>query len=382
MILVLILTVAASAEFMAYLVGKYGILQSRGSYLLADPNVVMSEKEIEKYFSKRDSVLGWPSSKHFGSGDFDTSGARPSPVFPHSGSAHVSLYGDSFTYGTDVDHEHAWGNLLARLIGHRVANYGVPGYGPDQAFLRFRNNVDDGSKIVILGFIGADLIRLLNQDRRLIGNQGGGLLLKPRFILNENQQLTLIPIPPITPDLTQDYLRNSEKYLKHEWFLPGSEYGGAIFEFPYMLSIAQALTKQRAIDFYLNKPGWMEYFTEAHASQALPLLFGIISAFDELAAARDKQLRFVILPSAIHLMYQKANKVSPVRLLTERLTEKEISFLDLTVPILRELEGKEICQIFINTYMLNDCGGHYNEVGNEIVAKIIERALAQWDALQ
>ena len=36
----------------------------------------------------------------------------------------------------------AWSNQLSRLVGCRVANYGVSGYGSDQATIRFEQNVD------------------------------------------------------------------------------------------------------------------------------------------------------------------------------------------------------------------------------------------------
>ena len=375
--IVLFLIVAISVELLSYLFGQYGILKSRGSFLLADPRVSMTQSEIEKYFSSRDPILGWPSPDLLGTDDFDINGARPSPAYPQPGSAQVSLYGDSFTYGSDVDHEHAWGNVLSRHLGNRVANYGVPGYGTDQAYLRFQKNIDDESKIVILGFIGDNITRIINQDRRLVWKPYGGLKLKPRFILNENNQLAHIPIPPITQELTPDYLAHPEKYLEHEWFLPGSGYGGVTFEFPFTISIAQALIEKRAINFYLNRPYWFEYFSDTHESQALPLLVRIISSFDELAAERDKRLLLVILPSARHLMYQKANRISPVKLLTERLNDEDISYLDVTGHVLNELDGRKIDQIFTKQFILNDRGGHYNDIGNEIIAGIIKRYLEQ-----
>jgi hypothetical protein len=76
-------------------------------------------------------------------------------------------------------------------------------------------------------------------------------------------------------------------------------------------------------------------------------------------------------------MYQKANRISPVKLLTERLNDEGISYLDVTGHVLNELGGRKIGQIFTKQFILNDRGGHYNDIGNEIIAGIIKRYLEQ-----
>jgi len=63
------------------------------------------------------------------------------------------LYGDSFTEGSGVDPEHAWSNVLSQLLHCRVANFGVSGYGTDQAYMRFLNNQRDPARVVVLGFL-------------------------------------------------------------------------------------------------------------------------------------------------------------------------------------------------------------------------------------
>ena len=106
-------------------------------------------EEYEHYLSVRDGVLGWPSPLTTIE-NLDSSGARVSPAFPAPGSECVSLYGDSFTFGSEVNDEQAWGNVLARNLGCRVANFGVGGYGTDQAVMRFTENTKDSSSIAVL----------------------------------------------------------------------------------------------------------------------------------------------------------------------------------------------------------------------------------------
>ena len=58
-------------------------------------------EEYEHYLSVRDGVLGWPSPLTTIE-NLDSSGARVSPAFPVPGGECVSLYGDSFTFGSEV----------------------------------------------------------------------------------------------------------------------------------------------------------------------------------------------------------------------------------------------------------------------------------------
>ena len=102
--------------------------------------------DFENYMKMRHPVLGWPSPSVFGDEQFDGSGSRWIPSFPAEDTEVVSLYGDSYTYATDVSHEDAWSNILSKMVGGRVANFGVGGYGTDQAYLRFNRNIDDHAK--------------------------------------------------------------------------------------------------------------------------------------------------------------------------------------------------------------------------------------------
>jgi hypothetical protein len=51
-----------------------------------------------------------------------------------------------------------------------VSDYGVSGYGADQAYLRFRR-VPDEAPVVILGIFGEGVIRNVNQYRGFLGWQ-------------------------------------------------------------------------------------------------------------------------------------------------------------------------------------------------------------------
>ena len=110
-------------------------------------HLVYESKETDKaYLSTRDPVTGWPGTAP--SDRHDPSGSRPVPAFPTPGEERVWLYGDSFVYANEVDDADAWGNQLSLKLNRRVANFGIPGYGTDQAYLRFKNTANDRAGVV------------------------------------------------------------------------------------------------------------------------------------------------------------------------------------------------------------------------------------------
>jgi len=184
-------------ELIAYISIKQFIGQ-RAKYLIYDPPENVLEK-YDDYMAQRHPLLGWPSPKAYGGKNFDASGSRIVPAFPTPGNACVSLYGDSFTWSDEVDHEHAWGNVLSQLLGCRVANYGVGGYGADQAYLRFKHNKDE-APIVILMIFSENIQRHVNQLGMLRTGGKGIRSFKPRFIINRhytdlNNSHFIIPRP-------------------------------------------------------------------------------------------------------------------------------------------------------------------------------------------
>jgi|SoiMetStandDraft_2_1073263.scaffolds.fasta_scaffold03231_2 hypothetical protein len=110
----------------------------------------------------------------------------------------IAIVGDSFTFGLEVSYEKTWGHQLELALGleYQVMNFGVDGYGVDQAYLRYRRDVLSWHPdIVILGVIEDDF-------RRTMGVYGfltfpGGLPFpKPRFVVRDYGLAPLnLPLP-------------------------------------------------------------------------------------------------------------------------------------------------------------------------------------------
>ncbi len=113
-----------------------------------------------------------------------------------AGVIRVACFGDSFTFCADVEDEEAWPRLVETSRPNlEVANLGVPGYGTDQALLRFRRFARDlHADVVVLGLMLENVGRNVNRYRPLWHPTDLGCFAKPRFVL-EDGALRLVPLP-------------------------------------------------------------------------------------------------------------------------------------------------------------------------------------------
>jgi len=207
----------------------------------------ISKKEFDRYLKLRDDDLGWPSELAHGQ-LFNEFGYRPTPesLKYKSQKACIAVFGDSQGYALDVSDSEAWTNVLSRRLGCKVENYSVPAYGTDQAYLRFKK-VEPNADTIIMTFIDDNLRRNFLQFWDL---QYGEIYLdrtKPRFFLDDNGNLNLVPLPVNTyKDLKDINNWKFEKVFKHETFVPNSkEYKTAhqLPRFSYVASLGNSIIK-------------------------------------------------------------------------------------------------------------------------------------------
>jgi hypothetical protein len=118
--------------------------------------------------------------------------ARPAP-----GTVRVASFGDSFAHGSEVPNGATWADVLAAAEGRlEVLNFGVPGYGTDQAYLRFRRHAARWAPhVALLGVMSDNPQRNLNTFRPFFERRSGLPLGKPRFAVDAGGELTLLPNP-------------------------------------------------------------------------------------------------------------------------------------------------------------------------------------------
>jgi len=149
--------------------------------------------DVEKVSSNLGDQLGWGGD----SVQASNSGAR---------GCRLLLFGDSFVEANTYkeisvdDRFFSPENYLAKLTGCRVLNYGVGGYGSDQAYLKFRKLLDDKkiykNDYVYVGHLSENILRNVNRNRSLLYPVHGDStpLLKP-VIKSCKSNCEVVPLP-------------------------------------------------------------------------------------------------------------------------------------------------------------------------------------------
>lgn len=323
------------------------------------------------YSARLDPLLGWPSPGAVGSGELDETGSRVTPAYPdpESQPTEVSIYGDSFAWSDEVDRVHAWGNVLSGILHCRVANFGMNGYGTDQAYLRFKTNLKDQAKVVLLVFSSDNIRRSVNRVRNFI-IPGPQLGTKPRFILGADGQLELIPLPKFTGAEYNAFIRNPAPDLADEFFLPGGPSGVQALRFPYTLSLLKSMPFLFSL-WRLGTPQYYEFFRRDHPSHALAVTEAIMKAFRAETAARGKYPLIVLVPIYPDLVYFKKHGGWVYQPVMDDLSRDKITYLNLGPGILAYLGSRDPGEIFNHRY------GHCTEEGYKLIAQLIYNKMAE-----
>ena len=179
--------------------------------------VTQLRRALEAYLEREEAAhvsyderLGWTHRPNVtgSGGNFTVNGAglrskREYSQTPLPDTLRIAIFGDSFALGAEVSDDETWGYQLEMKLNQagirtEVLNFGVGGYGMDQAFLRWQEaGRDYAPDMVIFGFQPENLNRNVNVFRQLYFLETGIPFSKPRFILNNAEGLELINAPTI-----------------------------------------------------------------------------------------------------------------------------------------------------------------------------------------
>jgi len=327
-----------------------------------------SNPEYSQYVERRDKVLGWPAPETFGcDGQRDVTGSRvvPSCRDPEKYPAYISLYGDSYTWGTGVDHPYVWGNLLSEKLGVRVSDYGVRGYGTDQALLRFLHNTSDEAPVVFLNHLSENILRNINQYRQLL-YPGDGLGFKPRFLVDEYGRLTLVPLPDFSASEYAQVVYDPASYLRHEYFVPDGPGGIQRLSAPFTWAVLKSAASPRVWATLRGVPWYTPFYDPDHPSDALAVTVAIFEAFYEKVRTRGRIPVLTVMPTGRDLRFYQRKGEWPYKALMDELDRRQISFLNFGVGIVRYLGPQDPRTLFLS----NRIGAHCNEAGHRLLARV------------
>lgn len=358
-----LLLVLCTLEVACYAAGR--VLRARGLFLSLG-----SVEGLDEWNRRLDPDVGWPGTGPIT--HLDASRARISPAFPDpSAPACVALYGDSFTFAEDVGHEEAWGNQLARRLACRVANHGILGFGTDQALLWARRNPVPTARARVLGICTENVLRNVNQFRGLLYPHAD-YAFKPRFLVADDGNLTLVPLPQ--PGSAAEYLAlldDPAARLPHEYFLPGGPAGITALEFPFTLSALRLTRNYRLQAVFRREPAHAAFYAPDHPSGALRVTSAIARSFVAESKAQDKHAGVVIFPLAGDFAYARRTGRLPHQPLLDELERHHVPVLDTTAPLEKALGDRDPCDLYVRCQ-----GGHFTPEGNRIIAESVHGWLA------
>lgn len=357
--LALLLLLLALLEATAWLGCR--ALTARGIFYQPQPDA-----DFAGYLKQRHPVLGWPAGDRF------TPRRAPESERRAEQPALVSLYGESFTFGSEVSDDEAWGNRLAARLDARVDNFGVGGYGTDQALLRFQLNTNDRARVVVLGIVTENLMRNVNQYRDLL-YASGGLGFKPRFILNATNGLALVPL--FTPDAAEfpAFARGPGRHLAHEFFTPEGGRGVGAAAFPFTLSLARGTRHFSAGPRWRGEPWHADFFQPDHPSRALPLTVAIAREFERTCHARGQTPLVLLLPTGRDLQHFRRHGRWLHAPLAEALG-RDANWLDAGAAFAREVAPERFETLYVTP------SRHLNPAGNARLADLVAGRIRQFEA--
>jgi len=309
-----------------------------------------------------DPILGWtvaPNKKGVGpAGEklfSSTEGARArdqrESFRDRYAALSIALIGNSYVFGSDVNFEDTWGYHLEQRFGGdvKVLNFGVPGYGVDQAYLRYLKDVRElRPKIAILGLISHDLLRttMVYYAVGFPGAVAPGA--KPRFMLIDGQ-LKLINTPLPSPEdvyaiqsIEQlPYIVYDRAYRPSEW---QSQWYDVFYLFRFVVSFSFAELRPSTETVSLNRAILNSFVREATSKGTLPLIV-YLPSYLELSGGRDAPSRTTSLGVQV-------------------LKDAEVDFVDLTDCV----EGVEGQRRFTR-------GWHYTPHTNSVLADCLHDVL-------
>lgn len=322
-----------------------------------------------------DPYLGWTTANNSNSlqplGYYQTNSIglrseREFTVTKKNGTPRIALFGDSFVHSYDVSMNETMAFYLEKelsLTGFtEVMNFGVGGYGNDQAYLRWKLQGNEyNPDIVIIGFQAENCKRDVNIIRKFYSRGTVIPFSKPRFIM-VNDSLVLVNYPTIpykdVPSVVKDFERSSLSQYEHYYYAEDYTTNNLLFyskAISYLLTILNENTEKKADP--------MNY---EEGEEIRELCYSILKKFYN-EASLNSTVYIVHLPTQEDLAMKMS---SPQKdFVYEKLLfqlKNEFKVIDPTEDLIQEAQENTLGSLFV---------GHYSSKANEIVAKSIIKTI-------
>jgi hypothetical protein len=286
---------------------------------------------------------------------------------PKPGVWRIALFGDSFVYGSEVKYPDTWAYGLARALegsgkSVEVLNFGVPGYGADQAYLRWtRLGAQYAPHVVIFGLQLENMHRNVNLVRPFYIPVVDLPFSKPRFVERQGKW-ELINQPAVPPERLAPLIAEFDRWELHhaEEFYKPDQYESTWWWHSRLLGFA--------VPALLERTGAIprdDRLTPAKQD----LTVQILSDFAKDVEARGGRFLVLHLPTRGDLQSLSSTGQLPLPDFLERVRAR-FGLIDPAADLVRRGGEVSIPALFRP-------GGHYTADGNAVVAQLLARHLTQ-----
>jgi hypothetical protein len=287
---------------------------------------------------------------------------RDYQLAPPTGVLRIATFGDSYTHGDDVSNENTWQEFLTTFESNlEVLNFGVPGYGLDQAFLRYQKN---GKRyqphIVLIGFMTTDIFRHVNVFRPFYIPTTGIPLSKPRFFLRgDGIFLETNPLKDLSN--YKLLLRKPKSVLRelgrHDW-----HYQLKPIESP--LDVLPSVRFMRVLYQTRKRPGLRVTSDRAYDedSDVFRLTLKIFDAFHENVMKHGAIPIIILFPRQYDLQRYRKTKTSVFTQLIRHFKERGYRHIDLLKAFDKYALTVPLEDLFV---------GHYSPSANKVIARYL-----------
>jgi hypothetical protein len=281
----------------------------------------------------------------------------------------LAAFGDSFTHCDDVENDECWtAQLEADVPGVEVLNFGVSGYAPDQAWLRYQQEGRAYQPCaVLIGYMVENVNRVVNRFRPFYQPDTGITLGKPRYML-KGDDLELLPSPARSPLDYADPAWVERELGPHDfWYYPGV-FAGDWLDLSHFIRLGRTVRYQREYDPLRadNEDAGDIGWAYAPDSEGLEVASRVLIDFARQVEADGSTPVVLIFGRKSDVVAMRHNEKKVYEPLLQRLNKADITTIDLTERLF-DASKKGGVERLIDK--------HYRAAGNDVVADGLARRL-------
>jgi hypothetical protein len=281
----------------------------------------------------------------------------------------LAAFGDSFTHCDDVENNECWtAQLEASTPGLEVMNFGVSGFAPDQAWLRYQR---DGKAYqpcaVLIGYMVENVNRVVNRFRPFYQPDTGITMGKPRYIVR-NGELELIPSPAQKATDYSDIGWVERAYGPDDfWYSPGM-FAGDLLDLSQFVRLARTAAYDKKYSELRDDNEEARDIAWAYQpnSEGLDVAARVLTSFAQQVQADGSTPVVLIFGRKSDVIAMRHGEKKVYDPLLDRLEGAGVTTIDLTDGLYRASRDGGVERLIDK---------HYRARGNQVVADTLAKRL-------